>query len=117
MVSVAEQVSLCLAWSQTPEDTFSPGVAQMFWVSEFFMVIQLKLSQARNGGTVSFVVGCPFQVQEVMGSNPGCYLVIKLLLAWCLDMQESTQCSHSVNYRQNAKNLNTRKICCNHPNI
>ena len=31
LVSVAEQVSLCLAWSDTPEDTFSHGVAHMFW--------------------------------------------------------------------------------------
>ena len=30
LVSVAEQVSLCLAWSETPEDTFSHGVAQMY---------------------------------------------------------------------------------------
>ena len=29
LVSVAEQISLCLAWSETPEDTFSHGVAQM----------------------------------------------------------------------------------------
>ena len=29
LVSVAEQVSLCLARSETPEDTFSHGVAQM----------------------------------------------------------------------------------------
>ena len=27
LVCVAEQVSLCLAWSETPEDTFSHGVA------------------------------------------------------------------------------------------
>ena len=27
LVSVAEQVSLCLAWSETTEDTFSHGVA------------------------------------------------------------------------------------------
>ena len=30
LVSVAEQVSWCLAWSETPEDTFSHGVAQMY---------------------------------------------------------------------------------------
>ena len=29
LVSVAEQVNLCLAWSETPEDTFSHGVAQI----------------------------------------------------------------------------------------
>ena len=29
MVFVAEQVSWCLVWSETPEDTFSHGVAQM----------------------------------------------------------------------------------------
>ena len=29
LVSVAEQVSLCLAWSETPEDTFSHGVAHI----------------------------------------------------------------------------------------
>ena len=29
LVFVAEQVSLCLAWSETPEDTFSHGVAQI----------------------------------------------------------------------------------------
>ena len=28
-VSVAEQVSLCLAWSETPEYTLSHGVAQL----------------------------------------------------------------------------------------
>ena len=30
LVSVAEQVSLCLAWSETPEDTFSHGVAHFY---------------------------------------------------------------------------------------
>ena len=29
LASVAEQVGLCLAWSETPEDTFSHGVAQV----------------------------------------------------------------------------------------
>ena len=29
LFSVAEQVSLCLAWSETPEDTFSHGVAHL----------------------------------------------------------------------------------------
>ena len=29
LVFVAEQVSLCLAWSESPEDTFSHGVAHM----------------------------------------------------------------------------------------
>ena len=28
LVFVAEQVSLCLAWSETPKDTFSRGVVQ-----------------------------------------------------------------------------------------
>ena len=30
LASVAEQVSVCLAWSETPEDTFSHGVAHMY---------------------------------------------------------------------------------------
>ena len=29
LVSVAEQVSLCLTWSETSEDTFSHGVAYL----------------------------------------------------------------------------------------
>ena len=29
LVSVAAQAGLCLAWSETPEDTFSHGVAQI----------------------------------------------------------------------------------------
>ena len=31
-VSVAEQVSLCLAWSETPEDTFSHDEAQVYYI-------------------------------------------------------------------------------------
>ena len=31
LVSVAEQVSLCLAWSETPEDTVSHGVAHFHY--------------------------------------------------------------------------------------
>ena len=31
LVSVAEQVYLCLASSETPEDTFSHGVAHLFF--------------------------------------------------------------------------------------
>ena len=30
LVTVAEQVSLCLAWSETPEDTFCHGVAHLY---------------------------------------------------------------------------------------
>ena len=30
LVSVAEQVNLCLAWSETPEDTFSHGVVRLY---------------------------------------------------------------------------------------
>ena len=32
LVSVAKQISLCLAWSETPEDTFFHGVAQIYLV-------------------------------------------------------------------------------------
>ena len=32
LVSVAEQVSLCLAWSETPEDIFSHGVAHIKYI-------------------------------------------------------------------------------------
>ena len=41
LVSVAEQVSLCLAWLETPEDTFSHGVAHFFFQLGLFRLCSM----------------------------------------------------------------------------
>ena len=47
LVSVAAQAGLCLAWSETLEDTFCHGVAQVF-VKFFFKLISFYLKDLKH---------------------------------------------------------------------
>ena len=51
LVSAAEQASLSLTWSQTPEDRFSRDVAHMLWNftrNMFYCKIQKKLDTRKT---------------------------------------------------------------------
>ena len=44
LASVAEQASLSLAWSETPEDTFSHDEAHINYMKPFLCISSVKLS-------------------------------------------------------------------------
>ena len=48
-MSVAEQVSLCLAWSEIPEDTFSHGVAYVKFIRLALLFCLCRVSLRVDG--------------------------------------------------------------------
>ena len=51
LVFVAEQVSLCLAWSETPEDTFCHVVAHVYLLTVFSNSCLFNLNEPRHEKT------------------------------------------------------------------
>ena len=64
-LSVAEQVSLCLAWSETPEDTFSHGVAHLFPMNSDTIVRDYSEIHARTDCLCSKVIRMPRKCLQI----------------------------------------------------